>query len=207
MPRVADLTVGIGAESSDFERGLGNATKDVRRFANETGKQFRNMSDDTTRSTRKTAREIARFRRNAIRDFRQLGRSIRNIAAGFTAAFGALVITQSQYAQEVLRTARATGQAAGNIQVIRLALQSLGKDGESVNDLLIDWADRLQELRDGTASFVMDFALLGLAAEDFANIPIDEQIIKVSRAVCGNPKTTLRDWLRRRVCFRNSKRS
>ena len=185
MPRVADLTVGIGADSAELQQGFDKATRDTKNFADKTGKQLEVVSRKTARETKKTQRQIERFRRGVIRDFKSLATSARNLGAAFVAGFGALAVTQAQYAREVSQTAKATGLTAKEVQVLSTALESLGKDGEGVNDIVIDLRDRIQELRDGTSSFTEDFALLGLELSDFDGKSAIEQIQTLSDAVAN----------------------
>ena len=183
MPRGARLAVEIEAESGPLRKGLNRAARDVERFGESSGKNFQQFARSAERAARKAERDLERFRKRAVRDFKQLGRSLSTAAAGIAAGFGALAVTQARFAAEVERTAAGTGQSIQSVQAYGAALKALGRDQEDVNDLFIDFGDRLQELRDGTTSFTADFALLGLEARDFADLSLDEGIRKFSEAV------------------------
>ena len=158
MPRVADLTVGIGVTTRQLQRGLNNARKNIRRF-----------------------------QRESVREFATFAKQGATAAAAFATAFGAAVVTQTRHVQELQRASTATRQSIQNIQAYGAALQALGKDQDSVNDLFIDFADRLRELQDNSSTYVEDFRILRLEARDFAGLNLDQSIRKFSQAVRESP--------------------
>ena len=190
MPRAANLSVLLEAETGEFRKGMRRAGVDIERFGEKSIKEFRDWANGTDKQTLRAQRSIERFRRRAAREFSQLGRSVASAVGILGGAFGALAVTQARYAQEIQRTAVGTGQTVAAVQAYGSALVSLGRDQDEVNDLFIDFADRLQEVRDGTSSFVEDFALLGLTAEDFAGLNLEQGIQRFSAAVRNSTDQT-----------------
>ena len=189
-----------------MRKGYSDAAKDTQRFTKRASDSLEDFGRKSRRTTQRTQKQIERFRRQTVRDFKSLASGIRNAGAAFAAAFGVAAVTQTQFARQIQQTANATGLTTREVQVLGTTMQAFGKDMDEVNDLVIDWDDRLQELRDGTSSFVADFELLGLAARDFDGKNTIEQLQLISRAIAeADDQTAARAFAAR--IFRRRKRS
>ena len=130
------------------------------------------------------------FARRGVENVQRFARRSALALAGAAAAFSALVKTSATYVQTIQSGARATNTSLRDYQRLSITLESLGRDGESAVDAMQDLQDRIQELRDGTSTYIEDFALLNLSYRDFVNLAPDEAVLKLSRAVRDSTDAT-----------------
>lgn len=98
--------------------------------------------------------------------------------AALSAVWDRVIVRQIEARREIDRLADSSQLAERTIAGLRLAAQQAG---QSVDDIVpIDLADRLRDLQDGTQSIVDDFGLLGLAAEDFVGLNLDQSFALIS---------------------------
>ena len=126
------------------------------------------------------------LRRNLDRA-RNLITGVATSAAAAVAGVTALGVSSARSVSELSRIVDATGVGAESTQRFALALQNLGKDVDSVNDLFIDTADRIQEVRDGSLTWVEDFKLLNLEVENFIGLAPDQAVLAIAEAIENSP--------------------
>lgn len=97
----------------------------------------------------------------------------------FTAAATATAAAVAIMAKGQLEASRQINKLSGSSALAKDTIAGLRvaalQAGVAVEDLVpVDFADKLEELRAGSASFVDDFGLIGLAAKDFQDLSVDE---------------------------------
>ena len=158
MPTLDSLIVEIEADAAPMRQGLRSAGDDVESFSEDSGRSF----DDLARRTAQLAA----------------------VAAGALAAgFAAVARNAARSARDISQAARAAGIGTAEFIALSTTFQALGRDQQDATDAMIDLQDRIQELRDGTSSYVEDFALLNLAYRDFIGLDPSQALLRVSRAV------------------------
>lgn len=85
------------------------------------------------------------------------------LAGGITVAgFAAMTKGALQAADEINKLAMTTNSTAEEIQALSIAFKNFGLEGDDVGDVLNTLADRVQDAKDGTQSFIDDFKLIGI---------------------------------------------
>ena len=154
----------------------------VVQFEARTGRYNRQVDAAQGRLRNFTRRGLA-----SLRDFARRGAlALTAVAAGFSA----LVKSSANYVRTINTGARATNTSVRDFQRLSVTLESLGRDGESAIDAMQDLQDRIQELRDGTSTYVEDFGLLNLTVRDFVGLSPDQAVLKLSRAVRDSTDAT-----------------
>jgi hypothetical protein len=135
-------------------------------------------SDVYVTSVKKAAAETRKLdaaRKEAIRNAKAFQAQVfTGVAAAATAAatgFVAATRAQIEAVRELDRVSKSANIATRTVAGLRKAAIELEQELDSV--VPVDLADKLQELREGNETWAADFALLGLAAEDFAAVNWD----------------------------------
>ncbi|MDT0635103.1 hypothetical protein [Spectribacter hydrogenoxidans] len=157
-----DLALRIRADLQRAREELRSAERDLIEFGTagdkaETG--LRGMNQQVDRSER----GLKRFSDSGDRVRRVLG------ALAGAAAFGALARGAGQVVQnleEVQRTALSLGESVEEVQELNFVFRQFGLDTNDVSDALNTLADRALDAQGGMASFIDDFALIGITVDD-----------------------------------------
>jgi hypothetical protein len=102
---------------------------------------------------------------------------------GAVAGLAALANKESEFAEEVERTAKAFGITIAAYQELRFAYLSLNASSDDLADSLASINNTVYKARDGSKEYVRALGLLNLTWEDLINLPVDEKLIAVRNAV------------------------
>jgi hypothetical protein len=102
---------------------------------------------------------------------------------GAVAGLAALANKESEFAEEVERTAKAFGITIAAYQELRFAYLSLNASSDDLADSFASINNTVYKARDGSKEYVRALGLLNLTWEDLINLPVDEKLIAVRNAV------------------------
>lgn len=150
MARVAELVVGVGANSSALQRGLEDARNRIRRFA-------RSADVDLGKLVRRTAVAATAA------------------AAGF-AAFGKAALDS---ADEIAKAARNTGLSATSYQRLSQSFELLGIDASQLNRAIPTLSRSIFDLGRGLSTQTDAFGKLGLTFRELRDLSPEQQFLRV----------------------------
>ena len=154
MATVTTLSVLLRADSTRLRRDLQASTRIVRREA-------RNINRSINTALRATA--IA--------------------SAAAVAAIGRVAQVTIQYAAATQRQAQANNVATRNFAALSIAVQSLGADTDTLVDVIGTLQERLQDAREGTATYTEALGRIGLSYKDLIDLSPDEAFIRTVGAL------------------------
>lgn len=124
------------------------------------------ITTDTTKFAQQTAKAT-----KGLYDLEKAQIAVEAAGQALTFVYERIVKVQVDAVREMDRLSKSSQINAKTIAGLRLAALATGQAMENL--VPVDFADKLQELRDGNKTFVEDFKLLGLTARDFEEVNYD----------------------------------
>ena len=162
----------------DFEKIGVQPFDDVEQEINETRAAMERLRASGKLSGREL-RQAAKGANSRIAELRGTTRTsigpvdgLRGAVAGLAGALalltgGAVAVSRvAENLENVSRQAASLGTTAERVQEINFAFREFGLQSDDVSDALNTLADRAQDAKDGTKSFIDDFKLIGIEVED-----------------------------------------
>ena len=162
----------------DFEKIGVQPFNDVEQEINETRAAMERLRSSGKLSGREL-RQAAKGANSRIAELRGTTRrsigpveGLRGAVAGLAGTLalltgGAVAVSRvAEKLENVSRQAASLGTTAEQVQEINFAFREFGLQSDDVSDALNTLADRAQDAKDGTKSFIDDFKLIGIEVED-----------------------------------------
>lgn len=157
MATIAGLVVEISANAQKFHRAVEGIKGKAQKFAN----QLKTI----------------------------IGAATKAVVAGATAAAAAVTTVVSSTAlamRDLVRDSKAVGVAAQDLQAWQYAAESMGIEGDKVQDIFKDMSDKIGDFaRTGGGEAADVFEQLGLSAANFINLSPDQALLRIGEALEG----------------------
>lgn len=171
-----DVTVKVGADSTQLTSGLNNANKSV--------DQFSKRTESLNAGFTKVKGSIGALGSAGVATFNKLTGAI----GAAVAALGTLAGVKSLFdeAGRINDLSNRFGENAESIQKIGIAAQQSGTDLETVAKALSKAGIAAVEAAKGNGEYDQAFAALGTTAEEFAGLPIEDKLAALSQGYVEN---------------------
>lgn len=173
MADIGNLVVKLQAQTDAFKRKMNDAKSAVDRFS----KDAQSKLDAVKTGFNVLAKGVGLITKALVAGA--------GVAAGFFAAMTVKAGTIKSWQQ----LADVTGVSVENLQKWQIAGKSVGIEADKMGDIMRDAAEKLGELAatgGGEAKEV--FEKLGLDAREFANIPVDQALLRIAERMDGLTK-------------------
>ncbi|MDX1464498.1 MAG: hypothetical protein R3215_02190 [Halomonas sp.] len=197
MATIAGLVVEISARSQKFQKAMQGAQKRVdtlRRVTKEHSKRIEKSLRGAFESAASSVRGFAKKAASRLSTFAKQARGIATqigkwVAAGLTAAAAAVtavVTTTSLAMRDLIRDSKAVGVAASDLQTWQYAARSMGVEGDKVQDIFKDLADKTGDFaRTGGGEAADIFEQLGISAQELLGLSPDKALLRINSALEG----------------------